>query len=29
MRQELVLSGESFAGKYLSYISQAILDYNE
>jgi len=29
MRQELVLSGESFAGKYLSYISQAILNYNE
>jgi len=29
MRRELVLSGESFAGKYLSYISQAILNYNE
>lgn len=28
LKQELVLTGESFAGKYLSYISQAILDYN-
>lgn len=27
--RELVLTGESFAGKYLSYSSRAILDYNE
>lgn len=26
--RELVLTGESFAGKYLSFISQAILDQN-
>ena len=26
--QELVLTGESFAGKYLSFTGQAILDYN-
>ena len=26
---ELVLTGESFAGKYLSYSSRAILDYND
>ena len=26
--RELVLTGESFAGKYLSYASRAILDYN-
>ena len=25
----LVLTGESFAGKYLSYSSRAILDYND
>ena len=27
--RELVLTGESFAGKYLSYTSRAILDYND
>lgn len=27
--RELVITGESFAGKYLSYTSRAILDYNE
>ena len=27
--RELVLTGESFAGKYLSYSSKAILDYND
>ena len=27
--RELVLTGESFAGKYLSYTSKAILDYND
>lgn len=27
--RELVITGESFAGKYLSYSSRAILDYNE
>lgn len=27
--RELVLTGESFAGKYLSYISASILDYND
>jgi len=27
--RELMLTGESFAGKYLSYSSRAILDYNE
>ena len=27
--KEFVITGESFAGKYLSYISKAILDYNE
>ena len=27
--RELVLTGESFAGKYLSYSSRAILDYND
>jgi carboxypeptidase C (cathepsin A) len=27
--RELVLTGESFAGKYLSYISSSILDYND
>jgi carboxypeptidase D len=26
--QELVLTGESFAGKYLSFTGQAIIDYN-
>lgn len=26
--QELVLTGESFAGKYLSYVGKAILEYN-
>lgn len=26
--RELVITGESFAGKYLSYSSRAILDYN-
>jgi carboxypeptidase D len=29
LTQELVLTGESFAGKYLSYIAKAILDYNK
>ena len=28
-QRELVLTGESFAGKYLSYSSRAILDYND
>ena len=27
--RELVLTGESFAGKYLSYSSKAILDHND
>lgn len=27
--RELVLTGESFAGKYLSYSSRAIFDYND
>jgi len=27
--RELVLTGESFGGKYLSYSSRAILDYND
>lgn len=27
--RELVLAGESFAGKFLSYSSRAILDYND
>ena len=27
--RELVLTGESFAGKFLSYTSRAILDYND
>ena len=27
--RQLVLTGESFAGKYLSYSSRAILDYND
>lgn len=27
--RELVLTGESFGGKYLSYSAKAILDYNE
>lgn len=27
--RELLLTGESFAGKYLSYSSRAILDYND
>ena len=26
--KELIITGESFAGKYLSYISKAILDHN-
>lgn len=26
--REIVLSGESFGGKYLSYMSKAILDFN-
>jgi len=28
-QRELLLTGESFAGKYLSYSSRAILDYND
>lgn len=27
--KEFVITGESFAGKYLSYISKEILDYND
>ena len=27
--RELVLTGESFAGKYLSYSAKAIMDYND
>jgi len=26
--REIMLAGESFGGKYLSYMSKAILDYN-